>query len=291
MGTVMSTEPAYVTVEAELRVPVATVQILHFHVPAPLDRVVHQERDLRLDLSLTARTPNARMAFSGGATPLRFEKVGKVFMLPPRHELRARTDAGRQASIVCQLMLDKLRDWFEFGPEWTDRQLAASLDVGSPTIKSLLMRLGEEARHPGFASAVLAEAIAVQIAVEISRYYAGIADQPKTGGLAPWRLRLIDERLKELRKPPTLAELAELCHLSARQLTRGFRASRGCSIADHVAQCRIENAKRYLMTGESIKSIAYSVGFASPSSFCQAFRMATGETPHRFRENAARAGR
>jgi AraC-like DNA-binding protein len=33
------------------------------------------------------------------------------------------------------------------------------------------------------------------------------------------------------------------------------------------------------------------VGFASPSSFCQAFRMATGETPHRFRENAARAGR
>lgn len=291
MATVVSTEPAFVTVEAELRIPLATVQILHFHLSEPVDRVVREERDLRLDMSLTARMPNARMAFAGRSTPLRFEKLGKVFLLPPRHESRARSDAGRQASIVCQLVLDRLREWFDFGPEWTDRQLEASLDVGSPTIKTLLMRLGQEARHPGFASAVLAEAIAVQIAVEISRYYAGISDLPKTGGLAPWRLRLIDERLREVRKPPTLAELAGLCTLSARQLTRAFRASRGCSIADHVAQCRIEHAKRFLLTGESIKSIAYSVGFASPSSFCQAFRMATGETPHRFRENAARAGR
>ena len=156
-------------------------------MPEPLDRVLHEERDLRLDLSpdrTHAQCPSGLFPAQGGAS-LRFEKAGKVFLLPPRHELRARTDAGRQASIVCQLVLDKLRDWFEFGPEWTDRQLSASLDVGSPTIKTLLMRLGEEARHPGFASAVLAEAIAVQIAVEISRYYAGITDLPKTGGLAP----------------------------------------------------------------------------------------------------------
>jgi AraC family transcriptional regulator len=73
-----------------------------------------------------------------------------------------------------------------------------------------------------------------------------------------------------------------------RQLTRGFRANRGRSIGDHVAQCRLDNAKRLLATNESVKSIAYSLGFASPSSFCFAFRRATGETPRQFRQRTLR---
>jgi AraC family transcriptional regulator len=110
-----------------------------------------------------------------------------------------------------------------------------------------------------------------------------------TGGLAAWRLRLIDERLREIRAAPTLEELAKLCNLSVRQLTRGFRASRGRSIGEHVAQCRIENAKRLLATDESVKAIAYSLGFSSPSSFSFAFRRATGETPREFRQRLVRA--
>jgi AraC family transcriptional regulator len=76
-----------------------------------------------------------------------------------------------------------------------------------------------------------------------------------------------------------------------RQLTRAFRASCGHSIGDHVAQCRIDNAKRLLVTDESIKSIAYSLGFASASSFSFAFRCATGQTPRAFRERAVLGGR
>ena len=40
---------------------------------------------------------------------------------------------------------------------------------------------------------------------------------------------------------PSLAELAELCALSVRQLTRGFRASRGCSLGEHIAQRNKQN--------------------------------------------------
>jgi AraC family transcriptional regulator len=94
---------------------------------------------------------------------------------------------------------------------------------------------------------------------------------------------MIEERLREVRSPPTLTELAELCGLSIRQLTRGFRASRGCSIGDYIARTRMDNAKRLLGQGESIKSIAFSMGFGSPSGFCYAFRRATGSTPRQFR--------
>jgi AraC family transcriptional regulator len=79
--------------------------------------------------------------------------------------------------------------------------------------------------------------------------------------------------------------LAALCNLSVRHLARGFRASRGCSIGEYVAQRQIDHAKRLLTTDESTKSIAYTLGFATSSSFIYAFREATGQTPRQFRRN------
>jgi len=108
--------------------------------------------------------------------------------------------------------------------------------------------------------------------------------------LAPWRLRIIDDRLAACRAAPTLTELAGLCRLSVRQLTRGFRASRGCSIGEYVARSQLDHAKQLLATEESIKSIAYSMGFTSPSNFSTAFRRATGQTPRQFRQSELRTG-
>jgi AraC family transcriptional regulator len=136
---------------------------------------------------------------------------------------------------------------------------------------------------------MLVELIVAQVAIELARYCAAITDGAATGVLAPWRLRLIDERLKEVQEPPTLAELARLCKLSVRQLTRGFRASRGRSIGDDVAQTRLDNAMRKLATDQSVKGIAYSLGFASPSSFSYAFRRAVGETPRQYRKRVLHA--
>ena len=165
----------------------------------------------------------------------------------------------------------------------------ASLDVREANIRNLLLRLAEEAKHPGFASQVMVELIAAQLALELGRYCLLASENPAAGGLAPWRLRLIDERLQEVREAPTLAELAELCRLSVRQLTRGFRISRGCSIGEHVAEMRMQHARNMLAADLSVKSIGYELGFSSPSSFCYAFRKATGETPMQFRHRQWRA--
>ncbi len=76
----------------------------------------------------------------------------------------------------------------------------------------------------------------------------------------------------------------QLLRMSVRQMTRGFRISRGCSIGTCITERRVEQAKRLLVAGQHIQVIARTLGFGSPSAFCYAFRMATGSTPRAFRE-------
>lgn len=275
-------------VDAELKIPIATTRIARFDVPGPADHTYFDDECYWIDLCLTPRPTNARARYCDLWGPHRFERVGPIFMLPRGHALQFRSDGGAQSSIVCQLKPEPIREWLEHDLEWTSRRLQASLDIANTNIRELMRRLGHELRYPGLASELLAELIAGQIAIELARYCAAIDEAPASGGLAAWRLRLIDERLAETGAPPTLSELASLCNISARQLTRGFRASRGCSIGDYVGQSRIEAAKRLLAGDISIKSIASSMGFSSASSFSYAFRRDTGISPRQFRTRALR---
>jgi AraC family transcriptional regulator len=278
-----------VKLEAELRVPVATVQLARFLNTGPIDNVLWETDTFWLDLCLTPRPRNARACYSEHWSPHRFEPIGTLFAVPPGETMQARADGGSpQTSLLCHLRPEPVREWFQGDLEWTDRRLEASLDIPDAGVRQLLLRMVEELRHPGFASEVLVELMAMQVAIELSRYWLAIKDGPSTGGLSAWRLRVIDERLREVARTPSLSELAHLCKLSVRQLTRGFRASRNRSIGDHVAQSRIDQAKRLLASGESIRAISRTLGFASASSFCVAFRRATGETPRQFRHRIPR---
>jgi AraC family transcriptional regulator len=271
-----------VTVDAEISVPTATVQVARFDVAREGENLMRNQ-DFWLDLAITPRPPNVRGCFEGHWSPHRFEPMGRVFMAPPGENLRVRGDSGSQTSIICMLPKDMFKRWLGQDLEWTDRRLEATLSVPSEEVQQLMLRLGQEARNPGFASHAYSESLAVQIAIELTRFYQALDKDTSAGGLAAWRLKMIEERLREVRSPPTLTELAELCGLSIRQLTRGFRASKECSIGDYIARTRIDNAKRLLTQGESVKSIAFSMGFGSPSGFCYAFRRATGATPRQFR--------
>ncbi|CAN7467633.1 helix-turn-helix transcriptional regulator [Phenylobacterium sp. LjRoot225] len=287
----MST-PALATIEAELSVPIATAQLVRFDMPGPSDNIFHDKDAYWLDLCLTPRPDNCRARYRDRWGPHRFERVGPVFMLPRGESLQFKSDeGGSQMSIICQLRPEPISDLIEHRLEWTDRRLQASLDISSANIRGLLRRLGQELRYPGFASKMMTELIAGQIAIELGRYCSAIDDAPATGGLASWRLRMIEERLTEIREAPTLSELAALCNMSVRQLTRGFRASRGCSIGDYITQSRIDTAKRLLANDESIKAIAGSMGFASASSFSYAFRRGAGVTPRQFRTRVLRNSR
>lgn len=278
----------WLAVEAEVRMPVATAQLVQLYVTDPSDIVMMERNAYWLDMCLTPRPRNTRLCYRDHWLRTRFERVGKVFLLPPGEDVQVRSDGGpKQASILCHLHPEVMRGWLDCDLQWTDRRLEASLDIADAQLRDLLVRLAGEMRHPGFASQLLVELIVAQVVIELGRYFMRFDEIPAAGELAPWRLRLIEERLREVREIPTLSELASLCNMSIRQLSRGFRASRGRSIGEYIANTRIDHAKRLLAGDQPVKTIAYSLGFCSPAAFCFAFRRATGMTPGEFRAAGA----
>jgi AraC family transcriptional regulator len=236
------------------------------------------------------RSNVARGCFPEDWGPHRFERIGDLFLLPANHLVRAQSECRHQHSIVCSFAAEALESmWLANDIEWTASRLRASLDIPNSSIRSLLFRLGEETRDPGFASEAMIEMMTGQIAIELARYCLGVQDSRATGGLSRWRLQLIDERLAQEGTPPTLAELAGLCGISVRHLTRAFRVSRCRSIGDYIAEHRIDQSKQMLAAGQCVKAIAYSMGFSSPAAFSTAFRRATGEAPRQYRDRARAA--
>ncbi len=246
------------TLEAEVRGRVLTAQLVGFHIPVATESVLQDADSYQINLCLTPRPLYSRASYHRHWGPHRFEPLGEIFLIPPGEALTIRGGAGAQASLTCLLKADALHSILGEELEWTDQRLAAALDISNARIRTLLFRLTEEVRHPGFASARMIEFLSGELAIELGRFCLEVVERSITGGLASWRLRLIDERLSDDLTAPDLKELADICAISIRQLTRGFRASRGCSIGDYI-------------------------GFASPSSFTFAFRRATGISPSHFR--------
>jgi AraC family transcriptional regulator len=235
-------------------------------------------------LQFTSPRPRAAVAcFPGRWNSHRFEQVGEVFFVPTGEAFRARSNCRRQRSIACLLSPHAMEECLGIRLECDDHRLRAGLNIINPTLRHLLFRVGEEIRHPGFASQVLLDTMCVEIAVELCRHFRRLDEEREpSGGLAPWRLKLIEERLSAVDRAPALHELAQLCHLSVRQLTRCFRASRGCSIGEYAVGVRIEHAMRLLRLQKCVKEVAHALGFTSPSNFTTAFHHATGQTPRQF---------
>jgi AraC family transcriptional regulator len=187
--------------------------------------------------------------------------------------------------VHCSLKPEAVAERADSG--WRASELDGTLDIPPGHIRALLLHLADELRAPGFASEAMVELVCGQIAIEISRYRQVALHCDRPQGLEPWQLRAVEERLAGDGKTPTLAELAGICSLSVRQLTRGYRLSQGRSIGDAIANMRIAQAKQMLVSGQSLKWIAHALGFASPSGFTYAFHTATGETPRAFQKRGA----
>ena len=282
-------------VEPRLVTEVATVQIIRLDWQQNVELMVDPLQHYQIDLCLSARLQGMSVCYPRCFGERRFERIGELMMIPPGEELISRRDVSAQtplsshASTVLTLAPELVSAWCDDGdPVWAPEPLAAALDITDQSMYSLMTRLTRETLNaarakPTAASLALVDLIARQIGIEISRLRNSITELEFKGGLSAWRLRLIDERAQQIAKPPSIDELASLCKISTRQLQRGFRVSRGCSIGQHIEHCRIDNAKRLLLQGIAISEVAEQLGFASHSSFSYAFRRVTGETPAQFR--------
>lgn len=272
-------------VDAEIELSRAHVSIARLYHDAPDCNLFSRDDVYWLDLCLTPRRPNAQGRYCQHWNPSRLAQLGSLLAFPPRKQLELRSAGGRHVSLICQLQAEAVDCWLPADFAWTERRLGATLNLASETIRQLMLRLNHELRNLQAGSTELCEAIVQQIAIELARYLAATNEPDAKGGLAVWRLRVIDERIADPARPyPSAGELAAMCRLSPRQFSRAFRSSRGCSISDYLSQTRIDSAKRRLYTEQPLADIATLLGFATQSSFTAAFRRATGSTPGQFRK-------
>ncbi len=276
---------AAMDIEAEVNVPSAVVQLVHYRFGEPPQSVMRMEDRIRVELCLGTRHRSARACFADRWNAERYERIGDLFVLPPTIDMKVRSDEDSSLySVLCQLELGPVISLFEELPELSDHFLLTGLDIRDASLRQLLLRVADETRHPGFASNVMIEALTTQIGVELLRYGGALPGRLPQRGLATWQLKLIDERVQEMCKAPTLEELAGLCRISVRQLTRGFRTARDCSLGAYVASSQMAHARALLAADESVTSIAETLGFSSSSNFCYAFRRETGMTPTQYRQ-------
>lgn len=93
--------------------------------------------------------------------------------------------------------------------------------------------------------------------------------------------RMIDERWHE---KLTLEMIARTCGLNRAKLTSGFRELFTCSIAEALAERRLGQASRMLLTTDKpVSSIGYENGYLNNASFARAFGRRFGVSPSSYR--------
>lgn len=117
--------------------------------------------------------------------------------------------------------------------------------------------------------------IVMAIMSQISR-----AERSTATKLTPSTLRKIEGQLSAIESgPPSLKELAAEVGMSARHLSRLYKATTNTTLSERRRQLQIEQAKQELCGPGSLAAIALVCGFSSQSHFTKAFRSVTGLTP------------
>ena len=103
--------------------------------------------------------------------------------------------------------------------------------------------------------------------------------------LQKWRLKrvlsYIDARIDERL---TLADLAAVAGMSRMHFARLFRAATGIRPKSYVYRRRIEYAQHLLLSShQSLRAIAFNVGFQNQAHFSTTFKRYVGVTPSEWR--------
>jgi AraC-like DNA-binding protein/mannose-6-phosphate isomerase-like protein (cupin superfamily) len=95
--------------------------------------------------------------------------------------------------------------------------------------------------------------------------------------------------LDSLSQSPSLQTLCSDVGVSTRTLQRLFRKNVGVDVDSWRRQVRLTRAVELLLAGDSVKQVAFSVGYNQPSAFVAAFRRTFGFTPKAWVERVSKA--
>ena len=169
----------------------------------------------------------------------------------------------------------------------------AADDQSSGRLRALLQMNETEFRRPGPGSEFVVARLIELILVEILRTQPPQVDERQTGLLAGLSDPVVSRALaaihEDVARDWTVAALARLSGVSRSSFAVRFRKVVGRGPIEYLLRWRLALAKDELRRGRlSLGEIALAVGFQSASAFNTAFSRATGLSPRRYAQSAAR---
>lgn len=217
---------------------------------------------------------------------LRVVSGSNIWLVPPSHAVWIPGGVEHQVTIEAEArMLNIYVD--PSRPVREDLRAARRCAVLllTPLAREMILRLGESDTSAPFDDRLLRFCGVLLDELEI------LAEAPLDlpGGQDERLTRVTRHLICHPDEPRQLAELSQIAGASPRTLERLFRAETGLSFRQWRAKLRLLSAIEALNRGESSTTIAFSLGYKSPSAFIAAFRAAFGTSPQRFlhRDDAA----
>ncbi|MEM8983021.1 MAG: AraC family transcriptional regulator [Pseudomonadota bacterium] len=232
---------------------------------------------------------------NGLATPAEcVYRPGALFLLPERravHHISGKGDVlNLQVAIDPTIMRDVKADMVKGDPESSD--ILGYNEVFNPTIHAAMSAIHRELIDPQAGGAMVAEAMAQAICVEIVRRFSTKTLKQPQGKhtLSPAQLSAALEFIDEnLSRNIGLNDVASAAGFSTSHFLRAFTAAFGKSPHAHLTDCRIGKARLLLADRkQTIAEIAVACGFYDQPHMTKVFKKQLGLTPGRYRADIER---
>ncbi|MCA1414260.1 helix-turn-helix transcriptional regulator [Bradyrhizobium sp. NBAIM20] len=171
-------------------------------------------------------------------------------------------------------------------------QLACELGVGhdDTVVRHIGASLQQALRRPDETNQLFIDHMMLALTAHVAQAYGGLrpCTEPNRGGLAPWQVKRVCERLEsDLGGKLSLQEIAAEFDLSISHFSRAFRISTGLPPHQWLLRQRVKAAKQLMTVRDlSLSEIAISAGFANQSHFTRVFSSVVGVSPGTWRREA-----
>lgn len=157
-------------------------------------------------------------------------------------------------------------------------------DILAPEIKPLLKQLLDACKDQGFGSAVLKQALFIQLMVLVNRIVMkppleGLQERENQDPRIPVLLDYINAHLGE---DLSIQSLSEKIFFSRFYLMHQFKAQTGFTLHQYILKKRLYLANSLVKQGHSLTSASQEAGFSEYSSFLRAFQKQFGMSPRAF---------